>query len=292
VPNPELRSQLDLDFLVAETNAPAARRILEHRGYRLRSASRRSLEFNANDERPLTLRDLYKATPHRYVEVHIEPAASPLLDRVAMRRIHNLSLPVLDPLDLFLGQGLHVYKHLRGEFTRPAHLIEFRRHVIARTNELAFWRQLRALAEKDPRHPVGLGMVTLLITHLMGPFAPQALTSWTVDPLPPAARLWVELCAHNVILSGTNGTKLNLLLQEALDPMGIPPQRPLRQALFPPKLLLPIDAHPNQGLVASFWRRRQQLRFIFNRVRFHIVEGFRYTIASRRLRKTLARSAS
>jgi hypothetical protein len=287
VPRPELRSQLDLDFLVAADSAPEARRILEDRGYHLRSASPRSLEFNANDEKPLTLRDLYKATPHRYVEVHIEPAASPLLGRTEVRRVHHLPLPVLDPIDLFLGQGLHVYKHLRGEFTRPAHLLEFRRHVIARSEDLAFWRQLRALAEKDPRHPVGLGIVTLLITHLMGPFAPEALTTWTVDPLPPAARLWVELCAHDIVLSGTNGTKFNFLLQEALDPTGIPPQRPLRQALFPPKLLLPVAPSSNKSLISFLRHRRQQLRYIFIRVPFHLVQGLRYWRASHRLRKLL-----
>jgi hypothetical protein len=290
VPRPELRSQLDLDFLVAETSAPAARRILEDRGYRLRFATRRSMEFNAHDEKPLSLRDLYKPTPHRYVEVHIEPSTSPLLDRVEMFRTHDLSLPVLNPLDLFLGQGLHVYKHLRGEFTRPAHLVEFRRHVIARSNDVAFWRQLRALAEKDPRHPVGLGVVTLLISHLMGSFAPQALTTWTVDCLCPATRLWVKLCAHNAILSGTHGTKFNLLLQETLDPMGMPSPRPLRQSLFPPKLLLPVPNNPNKDLVSTVRRRRQQLRFIVLRVRYHLVEGLRYKFAARRLRKILAQT--
>jgi hypothetical protein len=39
VPKPELRSQFDLDFLIAEGCATAARRILERRGYRLYAIS-------------------------------------------------------------------------------------------------------------------------------------------------------------------------------------------------------------------------------------------------------------
>src|SRR5271170_1297543 len=49
LPRPELRSQLDLDFLVAENSAPAARQVLEARGYRLHAISGRSWEFKANE---------------------------------------------------------------------------------------------------------------------------------------------------------------------------------------------------------------------------------------------------
>ena len=44
-------------------------------------------------------------------------------------------MPVLSPVDLFLGQGLHAYKHVCSEFSRVAHLLEFRRHVLARRDD-------------------------------------------------------------------------------------------------------------------------------------------------------------
>jgi Uncharacterised nucleotidyltransferase len=294
VPALKLRSQLDLDFLVAETSAPRARRILEDRGFRLRAISGRSWEFSANDSRPMTLRDLYRATPHRYVELHIESASmtSPLLKRLQYRRFCGRAMPVLNPTDLFLGQGLHIYKHLRGQSTRTAHLLEFRRHVIARSGDLAFWRELRVLAEMNPHAPVGLGVVIQIITRMMGDFAPLALTSWTVDRLPSAARLWIDMYGHDSILADSPGTKLHLFLEEALAPTGMAAKRSLRQTLVPPPTP-PTIVHvaSDEDLLARVRRHWAQLKFTSLRARFHFREGLRYLRESRRWRKSLARTA-
>jgi hypothetical protein len=294
VPAQKLRSQLDLDFLVAEASAPQARRILEDRGFRLRAISGRSWEFSANDSNPMTLRDVYRATPHRYVELHIEAAAaaSPLLERVDYRCFCGLAMPVLNPTDVFLGQGLHVYKHLRSQSTRTAHLLEFRRHVIARSSDLAFWRQLRTLAEADPYAPIALGVVTQLITCLMGDFAPLAFTSWTVNRLPSAARLWIDLYGHDSMLADSPGTKLHVFLEEALAPAGIAPKRSRRRTLFPTRTPHAIvHAASDERLVARIRRHWAQLRFTSLRARFHLVEGLRYLHESPRWRKALARIA-
>ncbi len=50
VPRPELRHQFDLDYLIAEKDAPKARQILERRGYRLYAISGRSWEFKMNEK--------------------------------------------------------------------------------------------------------------------------------------------------------------------------------------------------------------------------------------------------
>jgi Uncharacterised nucleotidyltransferase len=293
VPRLELRSQVDLDFLVAEASAHEARRILEARGLHLRAISGRSWEFAAHDAVHMSLRDLYRATPHRFVELHVESAASPapLLQRVEMRRLHGLCVPVLDPVDLFLGQGLHIFKHLSGEFTRVAHILEFRRHVMARSADSAFWLRLRTRAEADHRHPIGLGVVVLIITRLMGDFAPAAFTGWTVDRLTPAVHRWIERCGHDAVFAGSPGTKLYLLLQEALASAGIPAKRPTLQALFPRRLpAAALNPPPLESLAARLRRRRHRLRIILIRARFHLVEGFRYRRAARLFRKDLARS--
>ena len=292
VPRLELRSQLDLDFLVAENSAPQARSVLEARGYRLRAISGRSWEFAAHDEQPMSLRDLYRPTPHRFVELHIEPATSSLLDRAETRRLHGLCMPVLNRVDLFLGQGLHIYKHLCGEFTRAAHIVEFQRHVLARSSDPVFWRELRTRAEADPRHPIGLGVVARLIGRLLGDFAPSALTAWTVDRLTPALHLWVETCGHDAVFADSPGTKLYLLLQEALASAGIPARRSTLQALLPRKLPPPFATPaPQKDLAASLRRRWHRLRFLSIRTRFHLVEGLRYLHRARRFRKLIARVA-
>src|SRR6202034_4279386 len=146
VPRRELRSQFDLDFLVAEDSAPAARRILEQRGYRLYIVSGRSCEFKLNEKAGVSMKDLQKGSPSHAVELHVESNVlghSSTLERAELRELHGCSMPVLSPVDLFLGQGLHAYKHVCSEFSRVAHLLEFRRHVLVRRDDRGFWSQLQ-----------------------------------------------------------------------------------------------------------------------------------------------------
>ncbi len=289
VPKPELRSQFDLDYLVGESSAPEARRILERRGYRLYAISGRSWEFKLNERPGISLKDLYKDLPSYAVELHIEPSFSSRpspLERLEWRELHGMSIPVLSPVDLLLGQGLHVYKHICGEFFRVSHLLEFRRHVLARRDDNEFWNALQSAARDNPRASIGLGVVTLLITRVMGDFAPKGLTSWTVDCLPLPARLWVDTYGHRVVLGSYPGSKLYLLLQRELEFAGISGKRPLRRALWPSRLPPPvIRAFPNEALPVRIRRNVMQLQLILARLRFHLVEGLRFALESRRWRR-------
>lgn len=280
VPTPELRSQLDLDFLVAEESAREARRILEARGYHLRAVSGRTWEFKKNEMPDISLRDLYKDVPYRSVELHIESRveanASPLA-RAELRSFRGIDIPVLSPVDLFLGQGMHAFKHICSEFSRTAHLIEFRHHVLARQDDTSFWTNVRTRAESSPGTAIALGVVTVLITHVMGSFAPWSLANWTVDRLPDCARLWVQLYGERVVYASAPGSKLYLLLQRELAVSGIPARRSLRQCLLP--LALPpmvVHANANEKLPMRLRRYRTQLHFILLRLRFHTVEGARH----------------
>jgi hypothetical protein len=291
VPRLELRSQLDLDFLVAECHAAEAQRVLEQRGYRLQAVSGRSWEFKTAHPPSGSLADLYKALPFRSVELHLESGdagANSLLARAHKRDLHGLALPVLSPVDLFLGQGLHLFKHICSEFSRAAHLLEFRRHVIARYDDCSFWQELRRSAGGERKTGWALGIVTLLITHAMGDFAPTAFTCWTVDPLPDFAHLWVELYGRRSIFAGFPGSKRYLLLQRELEDAGFTAKRPLRRALLPLKLPPPIVMAPKgESLPARIRRHRAQLKFILFRLRFHAIEGFRFALESVHWRREL-----
>jgi hypothetical protein len=295
VPKPELRHQFDLDFLMSDESAPEARQILERRGYRLYAISGRSWEFKINERPVVSLNDLYKDSPGRAVELHIEaevPGRPGLLGRVENRDFYGISMPVLSPVDLFLGQGLHVYKHIYSEFSRAAHLVEFRRHVLLRGNDDGFWDELRSVAEENPRAVLGLGVVTHLITRVMGDFAPETLTSWTVDRLPPSARLWIDMYGRRVVFDKFPGSKLYLLLQNELESAASPAKRPLGQALLPRRLPPAIiRASARETLPARIGRYRLQLSYILGRLRFHIVEGVRYTWESYRWRQNMNRPA-
>jgi hypothetical protein len=291
VPKVELRSQLDIDFLMAEKDASEARQILEARGYHLHAISGRSWEFKANQSSKATLKDLYKATPSRSVELHIETGSdqsASLLNRSEVLSFRGVCMPVLPPVDLFLGQGLHLYKHLCGEFTRMAHLVEFRRHVIARYSDDVFWRDLRKLANGNSRASMGLGFVILLTSRVMGDFAPKALTCWTVDPLPVAPRLWIEMYGSRTVYDSFSGSKLYLLLQNEMQKMNLPVKRSLRQALLPYRLPPALShAEPGETLFSRIRRHRRQVHYVFSRLRFHITEGLRYLIESVRWRRRM-----
>ena len=291
VPKLELRSQLDLDFLMAEKDSSKARRLLEERGYHLRAISGRSWEFKSNESCRYSLKNLYKVMPQRAVELHLESACTAscsLLDRTERLYFHDVYMPVLSPVDLFLGQGLHLYKHVCSEFSRSAHLLEFRRHVANRYHDDVFWREVRDRAARNSRAPAALGVVIQLISKVMGDFAPHALTCWTVDRLPRGARLWIDLYGERCVFGDHPGNKLYLLLEREMGTAGMRVKRPLRQALLPMGLPPPIELAPQDGtLDRRVARYGRQLRFIGFRLRFHTVEGVRYLRESARWRRLL-----
>ena len=290
VPRPELRSQFDLDFLVAEHSAPGARRILEDRGYRLYAISGRSWEFKLNERPGLSLKHLYKNLPSFSVELHIDSpghGTSSQLDRLEWRELYGMKVPVLSPVDLLLGQGLHAYKHVCGEFMRAAHLQEFRRHVLARKNDGAFWNELERAAGDNPRARMGLGVVTLLITRVMGEFAPAELTRWSVNSLSRPVQLWVETYGHRIVFGSYPGSKLYLLLQRELEGVGARAKRSIRRTLLPSHLPpLVIRAFPNETWSVRIRRYSMQFAFVLSRFRFHLVEGIRFGVEVRRWRRT------
>ena len=289
VPKPELRSQFDLDFLVGEQSAPQARRILERRGYRLYAISGRSWEFKLNERPGISLNDIYKNLRSYAVELHIEPGdrgSSSPLERLERRELHGMSMPVLSPVDLLLGQGLHAYKHTCGEFIRASHLLEFRRHVLSHRDDNTFWDAFESAGKENPRASLGLAVVTLLITRVMGEFAPEALTRWTVRDLSWSVRLWVERYGHRIVLGSYPGSKLYLLLRRETEFASTPGRRSLRQALLPSRLPPPvIRAFPNEALPVRIRRAWMQVELVLLRLRFHVVEGLRYALESRRWRR-------
>jgi hypothetical protein len=291
VQKPELRSQFDLDFLVAEEDLPEARKILECRGYRLYGANGRSWEFKRNEKPGITLKDLYKDVGSWRVELHAQPADSThtsQLDRLEWRKLCGFAMPVLSPVDLFLGQGLHACKHILSEFVRVSNLIEFRRHVLFCGDDEAFWCDVRRRAGENSHAAVGLGVTILLITQTMGEFAPEGLTSWTVDRLPLSARRWVERYGHRAVLGDYPGSKLYLLLQGELENASRQEKRSLRQSLIPLSLPPPIiRAIPDEPFAVRFRRYRMQLQLIFSRARFHLIEGLRFAWESYRWRRLL-----
>lgn len=293
VPRPELRHQLDLDYLVAETSAPEARQILERRGYRLYAISEKTWEFKIHETPHVSMKDLYKNLPYRAVELHLESATqkqASRLKRVVFRDMFGMTMPVFSPVDLFLGQAMHAFKDVCSAFSRAAHLLELYRHVLTHRYDVEFWSELRNRAGDDQKVCLGIGVVSCLLASIMGEFAPEALNVWTVEQLPASIRLWIELYGQRAAFSNNPGTKLYLLLQKELEAAGVPRGRPIKKSLWPSRLPpLVVRAVAGEAVSIKIARYRLQLRFILSRMRFHLVEGLRYAVEFYRWRKYLDR---
>jgi hypothetical protein len=295
VPRPELRSQFDLDYLVAENHISEARRILARIGYRLYLSNGRSWEFKKNERPGVMLKEMYRDTGAFRVEVHAQPtgtgSASPL-QTLEWRELGGFAMPVLSPVELFLGQGMHAFKHICSEFVRAAHLLEFRRHALFRHDDPSFWCALRERAGAHPRVVMGLGITTFLITRVMGEFAPETLTSWTVDRLPPRVKLWIEMYGDRAVLGSFPGSKLYMLLKRELEEQASITQFSGWRALVPHCLPQPIiRANPNESLSVRFGRYRMQLALINRRLRFHFIEGLRFAREAHRWRRLLSQGS-
>jgi len=293
VPRPELRHQFDLDYLISESNAPEARLILERRGYRLRAFSKRTWEFTINETPYVSVKDLYKDLPYRTVELHLEadtPGQDSRLDRTITREMFGIRMPMLSPSDVFRGQAIHLFKDVCCGFPRAAHFLEFYRHVLSRRDDDAFWRELRGRAEDDRSTCLGIGVVTFLVASILGDFAPKALTAWTIEVLPPSVCLWLNRYGRRTVFGNHPGTKFFLLLRKELESAGIPEKSWVKKSLWPSRLP-PVVIRGSSGEPFSMRiaRYRVQLRFVFERLRFHIVEGVRYVLESYRWRQHLDR---
>lgn len=293
VPRPELRHQFDLDYLVHEASAPQARQVLERRGYRLNAISGKTWEFKIHETPYVSRKDLYKDLPYRSVELHLESEndeQQSRLDRLVHREMYGLTMPVLSPVDLFLGQALHAFKDVCSAFSRAAHLLEFYRHVLAHYDEEQFWSELRERTACDPAICFRVGVVTYLMTLIMGDFAPHTLTSWAVERLPASTRLWIHLYGQHTVFSKDPGTKLYLLLQKELEAIDVSKRKPLKTLLWPSRLPPPvIRGTAGESLHTKLARYRIQIRYVLSRLRFHLVEGSRYAVESYRWHQHLDR---
>lgn len=297
VPRAELRFQGDIDFLVAENDATAALHVLNGFGYALHTDGGQTLELKAGAPGVSKIGNLYKVHLQRAVELHLTPCVPSTdevsrqnrLARAVFRSIEGYKLPTLSPADLVIDLAQHLLKHLCFEHTRASWLLEFRRCVVTHRDDDEFWRELKRIATNEPQSEIALGIVLLLASRVFGEFAPKDLTGWTVDRLPAGIRLWVEMFGSRALLADFPGSKLYLLLQRQLYESSGSERVSSRRIIFPlhwpRKITLSYTKEP---LFSRMIRFRAQIYFSLFRLRFHVVEGLRYTMEARRWKRHLA----
>jgi hypothetical protein len=296
-PRPELRCQLDFDFLIDGTQLDLARNILSKTGYELIAATPDVWEFKAGTDELTRITDHYKWRPQRCVEVHFAtsgpPTRLPFRDSRLERRIRHswggVTFPALAPAHQFIAQALHIFKHLCSACTRLSWLLEYQRHVAVRFQDQSFWEEVRKHAGSDPLTSIAIGLTTLLSSRIFGGKAPAQLEEWTSARLPAAVRLWADHYGREAILADFPGTKLYLLLQEELRGNDESWKQTKRRRLMPLRLAPRIV---NVSTDDNVWKRMRgelfQLRFLLFRLRFHVVEGLHYLVEASRWKRRLA----
>lgn len=281
-PSPELRHQLDFDFVVARQHLSSARQCLEARGYRLSAATHKTWEFKSGNYARRKW-DLYSMGTYRSVELHFNAGPDSANDE-RLKRIGNWTwagqeYPALAPADQVIAQAMHLFGHIRGESTRPAWILEFRRHVVSRRDDCGLWANVRQLAADRRYAAMALGTSVLVASHLFGRFAPAEFEQWAVASVNPAVRLWVQRYGVDAVLADFPGTKLFLLLEEELERMEARPATAVRTRLLPMHAGRAVFSPRNKETrVEKMDRVFAQLRFMAFRARFHLVEALRYLI--------------
>ncbi len=294
--DPVLRFQLDLDFLVDAKDEKRCIEVLSQLGYRLTGVNGRTREFKAGGDMLPALRDMYKPKPQRSVEIHFtagyqqDGGTDGRLLRAQQQTWHGFAFPALCESDKFLAQALHLFGHLRSEWTRAAWVLEYRNYIQARGKDDGFWNKVRERATENVKASVAIGMSSKFATKTFGDCEVPNLDSWTSAVLPKSFNLWIERYANDVLLANFPGSKLYLLLDEGSDTKQMVNATRLRKLLpmrRPPRVVYAAATTP-VGARWSGWL--EEAKYFLLRLRFHVATGLRYLVEVPRWRRDVINS--
>ena len=282
----ELRDQADIDILIRGQDADRVKVALEGLGYRLDAVSGSTWEFRAGRIEKFSLKKKYDIPTERAVEVHLQSSGNGSLDpdrlgRTELRHIQDVKIQSLCSVDIFVQQGQHIFKHLCGEFTRAAWILEFWRHACARRDDIVFWRNVERAANAEDGAPIAIGAASMLAALVFGEFAPESLANWSIDRIPDSIRMWIQLYGPRALFADPPGSKFYLLLRRELPSYAQRDKVEHRRLLFPfhaPRRLL--VAQQNESLAERLRRYKIESQYWAFRLRFHITEGMRLAVAT------------
>jgi hypothetical protein len=256
-----------------------------------------SWEFVAGGSEVFSMKDLYRVRSERSLEIHFISAREQFsgdgdqLARLQLQLWRGFEFPALSECDKLLGQAHHLFRHLQSEWTRVAWILEFSTAIRSYKDDPVFWLDAAARIHNMPQRKTGIGVASLIASRVFETSLPAPLRAAAVDSLPRRVRLWVDRYQDDVVYSEHPGSKLYLLLQDALSENASNSRTQIRRKLFPLHLP-PRIAVATQGY--DLWARikiaHKQLRFVWMRLRFHVAQGLRYKIEAARWKKFIADS--
>jgi hypothetical protein len=232
---------------------------------------------------------IYSVHGQRALELHVHEDHSELLARRRIRGFGGERLATLSPPDILVQQALHLLKHLCGEHTRLSWVLEFRRHVVARREDSAFWSAAEEIAADTPNGDVAMGVAMWLAEANFGLGAVDIPEQWKVERIPERVLLWLNLYAGELLLGDSVGSKLYALLRKEI-PSRAGEHKSIRKILVPSRLPFPITKpSPQEPAGERVARYLIEIRHFVTRLRFHVVEGVRFAVEATRWRREVAK---
>lgn len=291
-PDPALRYQHDLDFLVARRDAERCRQTLMRHGYVQTAVSGDSWEFHAGGAEVCDMRDLYRVRAQRSAEIHLVPEAeeeSPdaRLSRLQLQVWNGFEFPALSESDKLLAQAMHIFQHFQSEWTRTAWLLEYATAIRADGDNVSLWRDVEATLGAMPQIRTGVGIASLVTGRSFPLTLPDELVR-TVQTVPPQARLWACRYERELVFTEHPGSKLYLLLMDVLFDGNPEWPRRRRRRLWPRRMPPKKIVAKGESLAMNLRIKLQQMKFVLLRLWFHIASGLRYRMEAARWRRFLA----
>jgi len=292
-----LRCQFDLDFFINCGDVAHCDQILKRHDYVLTGIGRGVREYKAGSHEIPRMSDLYKAKSQTSVEIHFADSQEEnrtflrgdCLSRLRVRQWNEFQFPVLSDCDRFLSLAVHLFKHLKSEWTRASWALEYARFVDFHCNDEVLWLEVERQISKDPETRIAVGAATLFADQSFRIACLPVVLASAILELPRSVDLWVRLYGNAVLFALFPGTKFYLLLQRAISREEGRQFHNHRQKLLPLHLPSKITVGSNEKDFLSRWKRfRIESNFLLFRLRFHVLQGISYMIEAPRWKRSVA----
>jgi Uncharacterised nucleotidyltransferase len=294
-PDPVLRTQMNLAFVMSGKDAALCHKVLAELGYSLVAYSEHTLEFAMDVWKAPHLPNIYETTAPRAVKVYIvsprealhAAAYQQLLQRQS-RTWNGVTFPVASDSDAFINQSLHLFGRISSEWTRLSWLLEYKAFVDFRRDDAAFLREVRKGAQNDPDRILAIGVALSLIKVILGATIPPSLEEWTIRALDVSVHLWIQRYAEEALLADYPGTKLYLYLQDLLASRQGVKSNHRSDSLSQPPLFQPSDISKPKSLRRQCYRALAAANRKIFRMKFHFRENLRIALTTPHWRKLLS----
>ena len=296
-PDPVLRTQMNLDFVMSGKDAALCYKALAELGYSLVTYSEHMLEFAEDALKTPHLPNIYETTAPRAVKVYVvspregayAAAYQQLLQRQS-RTWNGVTFPVASDSDAFINQSLHIFGRISSEWTRLSWLLEYKAFVDFRRDDTAFLREVQKGAQNDPDRKIAIGIALSLIKLIFGATIPPSLEEWTIRKLDVSVHLWIQRYGEEALLADYPGTKLYLYLQNLLaSSQGVKSNDGI-YTLSQPPLFQPSDISKPKNLRRQYYRALATTNRKIFRMKFHFRENVRIALNDRHWKQLLSKT--